>query len=61
MPPVGMNTPGTYVIKTGPKDATTVEADYLDYDGPDGSLQAHRDGEVVAAFRWWESIVKKKD
>lgn len=60
----GMNEPGTYLITTGyGRDAktTSVDADYLDYDGPDGELQAHKDGTVVATFRYWESILKKKD
>lgn len=60
--PVGMNEPGTYVIATGfDGKTTTVECDYLDYSGPEGSLQAHKGGQVVAVFKYWESIVKKKD
>jgi hypothetical protein len=59
--PAGLDEPGTYVITTGPDEKTTVTADHLDYDGPDGSLQAWKDGSVVAAFRWWSSIVRKGD
>lgn len=54
----GLNEPGTYEISTGGEKKTKVEADRLDYDGPDGSLQAWKDDHVVATFRWWESIVK---
>lgn len=60
----GMNTPGTYAIQTSfGSDAkpTVVEADYLDYGGPEGCLQAYKDGAVIATFKYWESIVKKKD
>lgn len=57
----GLNEPGTYVISTGSNKTTTVDADQLDYNGPDGSLQAWKDGQVVATFRWWESIVRKPD
>lgn len=60
----GMNSAGTYVVTTGyGKDSTKTEvkADYLDYGGPDGCLQAYQDGAVIATFKYWESIVKKKD
>lgn len=57
----GLNEPGTYVISTGGDKAVTIVADSLDYDGPDGSLQAWRGGHVVASFRWWESIVRQGD
>lgn len=57
----GMDTPGKYEISTGGKNTTTVDADSLDYNGPDGSLQAYKDGAVIATFRWWESIVRKAD
>ncbi|WP_122262214.1 hypothetical protein [Ornithinimicrobium cerasi] len=57
----GMNEPGTYVITTDRDDETTVEADSLDYNSPDGSLQVWKDGAVVASFRWWQSIVRKSD
>lgn|GEM_PF-1755785 len=57
--PTGLSEPGTYVISTGGDKSKTVQADHLDYDGPDGSLQAWKDGAVVATFRWWESIVRK--
>lgn len=57
----GMNEPGTYVITTDRENKTTVEADSLDYNGPDGSLQAWKGGTVVATFRWWDSIVRKTD
>jgi len=53
----GMNEPGTYIITVDGKDHT-VDADRLDYDGPDGSLQAWKGNAVVATFRWWNSIVK---
>lgn len=56
----GLNEPGTYVITSDGKD-TTVVADRLDYDGPDGSLQAWKDQNVIASFRWWSSIVRKSD
>lgn len=55
---LGFTGPGKYEIEHDGK-TTTIEADSLDYDGPDGSLQAHKDGLVVANFRWWSSIVKK--
>lgn len=51
---------GTYAIDTGEK-VTTVEADRLDYGGPDGALRAWKDGVVVATFRWWNSVVRKGD
>ena len=57
----GLNESGKYVINTGGEKSTTVDADSLDYNGPDGSLQAWKDGKVVATFRWWESIVRKSD
>lgn len=57
----GMSEPGTYVITTDRDDKTTVEADSLDYNGPDGSLQVWKGGTVVASFRWWQSIVRKGD
>lgn len=57
--PIGMDQPGTYEVSDGDK-TTKVEADRLDYDGPDGTLQAYKDGAVVASFRWWTSIVKTK-
>lgn len=57
----GLNEPGTYVITTGPNQSTTIEADQLDYNGPDGSLQAWKDGKVIATWRWWDSIVRKSD
>lgn len=53
--------PGTYVITTDARTKETVEADSLDYNGPDGSLQAWKGGAVVATFRWWSSIVRKND
>lgn len=56
-----MNEPGTYEITTDRDTATTVEADSLDYDGPDGALQVWKDGAVVATFRWWQSIVRTND
>lgn len=56
-----MNEPGTYVITTDRDISTTVEADSLDYDGPDGSLQVWKGGAVIASFRWWQSIVRKAD
>jgi hypothetical protein len=56
----GMSEPGTYKINTGGKDVT-VQADSLDYNGPDGQLQAWKDGKVVASFRWWESIIRTGD
>lgn len=55
---IGLNEPGSYEINTG-GDKVTVDADRLDYNGPDGSLQAWKGGAVVATFRWWESIVRK--
>jgi hypothetical protein len=57
----GLNEPGTYVISTGGDKSATIEADALDYNGPDGSLQAWKGGRVVATFRWWESIVRTGD
>lgn len=57
----GMNEPGTYVITTDMDNQTTIEADSLDYNGPDGSLQVWKNGAVVASFRWWQSIVRKPD
>jgi hypothetical protein len=57
----GMSEPGTYVISTGGDSKTTIDADSLDYNGPEGSLQAWKDGSVVATFRWWESIIRKND
>ena len=56
----GFTGPGKYTIETDGKKVT-VEADSLDYDGPDGSLQAHKDGNVVALFRWWSSIIREGD
>lgn len=51
---------GTYVIDTG-ESKTTIVADSLDYNGPDGALQALKDGVVIATFRWWTSVVRKDD
>lgn len=59
--PQGLSEPGTYVISTGGTTKTTIQADSLDYDGPDGSLQAWKGGKVAATFRWWESIVRTGD
>lgn len=56
----GLNEPGTYVI-TSDGEQHTVKADRLDYDGPDGSLQAWKGQAVVASFRWWSSIVRTSD
>lgn len=56
----GFSEPGTYVVSSDGKD-TTIEADSLDYNGPDGSLQAWKGGAVVAQFRWWTSVVRKND
>lgn len=55
----GLDTPGTYEISDGDKKHT-VEADSLDYNGPDGQLQAWKDGQIVATFRWWTSVIKTK-
>ena len=58
---LGFTGPGTYVINTGGDKTTTIEADSLDYNGPGGSLRALKDGQVVASWRWWDSIIKKDD
>lgn len=58
--PAGIDSPGTYVV-TVDREKTTVEADSFDYNGPDGSLQAWKDGKVIATFRWCNSIVRKAD
>lgn len=57
--PDALSEPGTYVIVADGKDVT-VEADRLDYNGPDGSLQAWKGDSIVATFRWWSSIVRKQ-
>lgn len=56
-----MNEPGIYDITTDSETVKTVDADSLDYNGPDGSLQVWKNGTVVATFRWWQSIVRQSD
>lgn len=53
----GLNDPGTYVVKSGDEE-TEVDVDRLYYDVND-SLVGVKDGDIVATFRWWDSVVKK--
>lgn len=51
--------PGTYVVKVN-KEKTTVEVDSFRYGGKNqNELEAIKDGNVIASWQWWDSIVKK--
>lgn len=51
--------PGTYEVTVN-KESTTVEVDNFRYGGKDGNtLEAVKNGNVVATWQWWDSIVKK--
>jgi hypothetical protein len=53
----GMNEPGTYEITVG-EDTHTVDADYIEQTD-NGEVRVWKDGNTVAVFNWWSSIVKK--
>lgn len=55
----GMNEPGTYEIVSGDK-THTVDADSFRYSDTN-ELEVMKNGQVVAVFRWWDSIRLKAD
>lgn len=52
-----MNDPGTFVVDSGGK-LQEVDADSYRFN-PRDELELVKDGEVVALFRWWDSIRRK--
>lgn len=52
-----MNEPGTYEVAVN-SEKHTVDVDSFRY-GNNDQLEAVKGGNVVAVFRWWDSIVKK--
>ena len=52
-----MNEPGTFVVTSSDK-TQEVEADAYRYNERD-ELELVKDGQVVAMFRWWDSIIRK--
>lgn len=58
--PVVFDEPGTYEVRCG-EDKIKVQADSLDYNGPNGDLRALKDGKVIATWNWWNSVVRVGD